>query len=205
MDTVNLIPVDLNALMYHNERQLQRFNCKFANERAEFYTKCFWYGRVARNRFNSMKKVLYNSETKHWSDYNITSAQNTGDQKVRVNQADELDPNGNKEIRPLFLSDLSPLWFFNEEWRTNDVRRHETQKVAIQEKALSTEIKQMNDALMNKLTENADEILDVIENGDDSLDTVKLNDWQQIIFKPNGVPMSNIASGEQWDAPNGKF
>lgn len=165
----------------------------------------FWYGRVARNRFKSMKKILFNSETKHWSDFNITSGKNTGDQKVRVNHRDEIDINGQKEIRPLFLSDLSPLWFFNEEWRTNDVRRHETHSIAIQEKAIHAEIKQMNDALMDKLTENIDEILDVIENGDDSLDTLKLNDWQELLVKSNGVPMSNIRSREQWDNPNGKL
>lgn len=39
ISTVDLLPVDLNALMYYNERQLQKFNCKFASERAEFYTK----------------------------------------------------------------------------------------------------------------------------------------------------------------------
>lgn len=202
MDTINLIPVDLNALMYYNERQLQKFNCKFASERAEFYTKCFWYGRMARNRFRSMKKVLFNSETKHWSDFNITSGKNTGDLNVRINHRNEIDSNGIKEITPLFLSDLSPLWFFGEEWRTNDVRRHETQRVAKEEKLISDEIKKINDAVMDKLTENIDEILDEFENGDDSLDMVKINEWQELLIKPNGVPMSNINSKEQWDYPN---
>jgi hypothetical protein len=127
IDTVSLIPVDLNAIMYYNERQLQKFNCKWASERAEFRSKCFWYGRLARNRFRSMKKVLYNSETKHFSDFNITSGKNTGNQKVKVNQRYEIDLNGHLKITPLFLSDLSSLWFFHEDWRTNDVRRHESQ------------------------------------------------------------------------------
>lgn len=202
IDTINMIPVDLNALMYFNERQLQKFNCKYATERAELMTKCFWYGRVARNRFKAMKKVLFNSVTNHWSDFNITNGKNTGDLKVKINSYNEIDANGNKEITPLFLSDLSSLWLFGEEWRTNDVRRHETQSVAIQEKTISTEIKKINDRLMDKLTENIDDILDELENGDYSMDMVKLNEWQEIILRPNGAPMSNINSGQQWDSPN---
>lgn len=48
IDTTNLIPVDLNALMYYNERTLQKFNCKYARgtqARSAFMTKCYWYGR----------------------------------------------------------------------------------------------------------------------------------------------------------------
>ena len=48
IDTISLIPVDLNALMYYNERTLQKLNCKYARgsqARSEFLTKCFWYGR----------------------------------------------------------------------------------------------------------------------------------------------------------------
>ena len=202
MDTINLIPVDLNALLYYNERQMQKFNCKWASERAEFRSKCFWYGRLARNRFNSMKKILYNSKTKHWSDFNITSGKNTGDLKVKINHKNEIDSNGYTDVTPLYLSDLSPLWFLSEEWRTNDVRRQETQSIAIKEKLMSEEIKEINNGIMSKLTENIDDILDEIENGDDSLDTVKLNEWQELLVKPNGVPMSNLKSGEQWDSPN---
>ena len=56
---------------------------------------------------------------------------------------------------------------------------------------------------MDKLITGVDEILDSLENGGD-LDSVAMNEWQELLLKhPNGVPISNINSGEQWDLPNG--
>lgn len=145
IDTISLIPVDLNALMYYNERTLQKFNCKYARgsqARSEFLTKCFWYGRQARQRFRLMEKVLFNE--KGWSDRNLTSGKNRNEQKVKVNYFGQLDLNGEREITPLYVSDLSPLYFMDDEWRTNDVRRHESENIAKQEKEISEKIKKLN-------------------------------------------------------------
>ena len=79
-----------------------------------------------------------------WSDRNVTSGKNRNEQKVRVNFVGQLDPNGEREITPLYVSDLSPLYFMDEDWRTNDVRRHESETIAKQEKEISEKIKKIN-------------------------------------------------------------
>lgn len=89
-----------------------------------------------------MEKLLLNE--KGWSDRNLTSGKNRNEQKVRINYYGQLDLNGEREITPLYASDLTPLYFMDEEWRTNDVRRHESETISKQEKEISEKIKKIN-------------------------------------------------------------
>lgn len=89
-----------------------------------------------------MEKMLLNENG--WSDRNVTSGKNRNEQKVRVNFFGQLDPSGEREITPLYVSDLAPLYFMDEEWRTNDVRRHESESISRQEKEISEKIKKIN-------------------------------------------------------------
>ncbi|CAF1111277.1 unnamed protein product [Brachionus calyciflorus] len=80
----NIIPVDLNAIMYKNELCLYKFH-KILNTGKDKY-----YEQAIRRRHKAINSVFWNKKLNTWGDFNL--------KKNRVNN------------NFLYISDLSPLW-----------------------------------------------------------------------------------------------
>lgn len=71
--TTDIIPVDLNALLYHLELKIaQGFNWKEDLEQAEFYL------RKATERKEAMDEYLWDESSMFYQDYDFTTRQSTG-------------------------------------------------------------------------------------------------------------------------------
>lgn len=81
----DLIPVDLNAIMYKNEGVLSELHLHLNNfEKSEFYNE------KAKNRLDSIEAILWSDEFSTWADFNTkTSTLN---------------------LNHLYISSLTPLW-----------------------------------------------------------------------------------------------
>ena len=80
----NIIPIDLNSIMYMNEISLLKFH-KILNDK-----KIGYYERAIRRRHKAINKVFWNENLNTWGDFNL--------KLNRVNS------------NFLYISDLSPLW-----------------------------------------------------------------------------------------------
>jgi neutral trehalase len=134
MDIIHLIPLDLNALLYSNERTLEWFyrllgskkrkNIEHANNMADFYA------RSAMRRYDAMKSVLWDAENQQWSDFNLTS-ENLQSTLQNKNANQQEHSNCSKLEHPketaakewgepyrksgrFYVSDFSVLWYFND-------------------------------------------------------------------------------------------
>jgi alpha,alpha-trehalase len=69
LNTINIIPVDINSILYHNEITIADFYKREGNYSAARE----WAGRAA-NRSEAMTTLLWNSEHYSYFDYNLTSS-----------------------------------------------------------------------------------------------------------------------------------
>jgi alpha,alpha-trehalase len=69
LNTINIIPVDLNSILYHNEITIADFYKREGNYSAARE----WAGRAA-NRSEAMTTLLWNAEHYSYFDYNLTSS-----------------------------------------------------------------------------------------------------------------------------------
>lgn len=69
LNTVEIIPVDLNSILYHNEITLAEFHRHQGNSSAAR----MWAGRAA-NRSEAMTALLWSTEHFSYFDYNLTSS-----------------------------------------------------------------------------------------------------------------------------------
>jgi alpha,alpha-trehalase len=69
LNTVNIIPVDLNSILYYNEITIADFHKREGN----FSAAREWAGRAA-NRSEAMTTLLWNAEHYSYFDYNMTSS-----------------------------------------------------------------------------------------------------------------------------------
>lgn len=69
LNTVNVIPVDLNSILYYNEITIADFYKREGN----FSAAREWAGRAA-NRSEAMTTLLWNAEHYSYFDYNLTSS-----------------------------------------------------------------------------------------------------------------------------------
>jgi alpha,alpha-trehalase len=82
---VHVVPIDLNAIMYQNEKCLLAFHRTLGN-----LTKAGKYESALRRRHRAINTILWDNELTKWGDYDIRARQ--------VNS------------RFLYASDLAPLW-----------------------------------------------------------------------------------------------
>jgi alpha,alpha-trehalase len=69
LNTINIIPVDLNSILYHNEITIADFYKREGN----YSVAREWAGRAA-NRSEAMTTLLWNAEHYSYFDYNLTSS-----------------------------------------------------------------------------------------------------------------------------------
>lgn len=106
LNTVNILPVDLNSILYHNEITIAEFHHREGN----FKAAKEWANRAAA-RSEAMTAILWDSE--HWSyfDYNLTSgAKNI--YTVADDTTTDSDTNGAPENRQIWLTPAQfyPFW-----------------------------------------------------------------------------------------------
>jgi alpha,alpha-trehalase len=81
----DLIPVDLNAILYKNEKTLSEMHLRLNNmKKSDFYTN------AAKVRLESINTILWSDELSTWADYNIRQS------KLNLDH--------------LYISSLTPLW-----------------------------------------------------------------------------------------------
>lgn len=72
INTANIIPVDLNALLWNTENQLTQWHAKF-NTKKEGKKKSKWYKRQAKSRLSAMESLMWNDQDFTFYDFNLTS------------------------------------------------------------------------------------------------------------------------------------
>ena len=82
---VNMVPVDLNSIMFQNEKCLLEFHTILGNVK-----KVKFYSQALQRRLTAINTVLWNGELNTWGDYNLKTKRLNSDH--------------------LYISDLSPLW-----------------------------------------------------------------------------------------------
>jgi alpha,alpha-trehalase len=69
IQTTQIVPVDLNALLYHSEKLLQQLYLLVSDQENANY-----YGMLARKRQAAMEQYLWNEKIKTYSDYNLSES-----------------------------------------------------------------------------------------------------------------------------------
>jgi alpha,alpha-trehalase len=111
ISTNQIIPVDLNSIMFNQEQNLAYFADYLGNNKeSEFYEN------AAKKRQNAMFSVLYSESNKQFYDYNLTSnpSQNTNTRvhaDVDVDLGEGVVVDGSlKEKEVVSISSYLPLW-----------------------------------------------------------------------------------------------
>lgn len=73
INTANIVPIDLNSLLYYSETKLAEWHKKYDKNTS----KQKYYAKQARNRLKAMEALMWNQDTFSYYDYNLSSnAQN---------------------------------------------------------------------------------------------------------------------------------
>ena len=213
----DLLPFDLNGVLYQYERTLQMFYCRWRWERADYKTKCKFYGQQARKRFWVMRAYMYDNETGLWSDYNLRQQKANNKNELPAKKCTELDepqirlihqtsldasrydpPSCSKTYesseRPLYVTDIGSLWYFDNFWRTEDVLDSLKTHTLQEEEEIEQEIHRINLRIVRDL------IRDV--NDTSTSADPHLSPMQRMLLGSGGIAISNVYSGQQWDQPN---
>ncbi|KAH7064134.1 Six-hairpin glycosidase-like protein [Paraphoma chrysanthemicola] len=106
LNTVNILPVELNSILYHNEITIAEFHRREGNYSAARE----WAGR-AKNRSDAMTTLLWNQEHYSYFDYNLTSSsQNI--YTLADNTSTPLSTQGAPEGQQIWfqISQFYPFW-----------------------------------------------------------------------------------------------
>lgn len=180
MDIIHLIPLDLNALMYANERTLEWFHYILNNN--TYDTMAQFYHLSANRRYTTMKKVLWDEHNQVWSDFNLTSSR-LQSQLLNDDHCKSQNSTLNKGYRKsgrYYVSDFSTLWYLGDCWNGNSALD------------IPHDISCDMDETFRLTTKNLLNIL--FPQNDSGLNSI----WDY----PGGVPTSGITSRQQWDFPN---
>ncbi|KAK5581492.1 hypothetical protein RB653_001525 [Dictyostelium firmibasis] len=71
IQTIDVIPVDLNSILYLNEKILSQFHRSLGNN-----SMAIFYQSASDNRVNAMQQVFFNENTFQWNDYNLKTNTN---------------------------------------------------------------------------------------------------------------------------------
>ena len=192
MDIINLIPLDLNCILFANERLLEKFHANHNNTlMANVYKSAY------RKRLAAMKKFMFNPETRRWSDFNITSG------KFRDFPFDTATTSVADSF--FYISDFSPIWYFDlsdsiathfgRSLRKVDATAEENEDIAFDQELLDIKATQL-EVIKSLLFDEGGRLkmATVFEGGDSS----KPGIWKYA----GGIPTSEVVSGQQWDFPN---
>lgn len=94
--TSDIIPVDLNSIMFRNEQVISRLYGRLGNKEKEEEFKV-----AAEKRSDSIKELLYCENLKEWRDYNWAT-------------------NSSMIERPFYITDICPLWYGP--WKEHEVK-----------------------------------------------------------------------------------
>jgi alpha,alpha-trehalase len=77
INTANVIPIDLNSLLWFTENKLSQWHILFGNKAKHFKKKSKYYTKQAKNRLSAMENLMWNQHDHTFYDFNLTSnAQN---------------------------------------------------------------------------------------------------------------------------------
>ncbi|KAM9988691.1 hypothetical protein ACTFIY_004730 [Dictyostelium cf. discoideum] len=71
IQTVDVVPVDLNSILYLNEKILSSFHRTLGNNSMAIY-----YQAQSESRVDAMQQVFFNEDTYQWNDYNLKTSTN---------------------------------------------------------------------------------------------------------------------------------
>ena len=188
IDIMNLVPLDLNAIMFANERILAAFHMimtsHFGHPPAHMVS---FYTNSASSRYMAMKKFLWSPTLSMWSDYNFLT------RKLRneaIHDFNMKNMNTSSLLSKFYISDFSPIWYFN----NCDLEGVERIKI------ISTDY---GDYLDDIEKTNDIVVMNLLERVEFSMQA-QGKDWNcsQLWGYPGGIPISEIVSGQQWDFPN---
>lgn len=209
----DLVPFDLNGILYQYERTLQMYFCRWRYEQINYDTRCQWYGEQARRRFWSMRSVMYNEQTKLWSDYNLKEQQMQSEHQLPARECVDLNEPTIRLVNedaaqrrqscsqkpqttnhPIYVTDIGSLWYFDKDWQTEDVVETMTPTKSHQENVIEREIQRINRNILNQLLQNFTEQSTAADVG--------LTPLLRMLLGEGGIASSNVLSGQQWDYPN---
>ncbi|EFA85494.1 Trehalase precursor [Heterostelium album PN500] len=84
IETINIVPVDLNSILYANEKTLSKFHSMFGNTSMSSY-----YSSQAAKRAEAMMDIMWSKVDYQWYDYDLS----TGSQRTQY-----------------FITNYMPLW-----------------------------------------------------------------------------------------------
>lgn len=188
IDIVSLIPLDLNAIMFANEKILATFHTIMTlhfgyapSAMVDFYTKS------AASRYEAMKMFLWSPTLSMWSDYNFVT------KKLRNEAIYDFDvqkPHSKPLLSKFYISDFSPIWYFD----NCDLEGFERVSITTSSNVnCLDDLKRLNDLVLINLLDHVECSLKQ-QNGDKNESRL----WNY----PGGIPISEIVSGQQWDFPN---
>ena len=214
IDIVNLLPLDLNCILFANERILEKLHRYYGEnvQMADYYKTAY------RSRFAAMKKFLFDPQTNRWADFNITSGtlrdsigsagQNPASSSRNLENPDE------EEMRnPYFyISDFSPVWYFDDNDGASTSRlfrsfgiKEDPDDIEFYKEVLSFKNTQL-DVIKSFLFDDKGNMKEYILSSDAHLASAKdaayFNDKKGIWKYSGGIPTSEVISGHQWDFPN---
>ncbi|OAD65410.1 glycoside hydrolase family 37 protein [Phycomyces blakesleeanus NRRL 1555(-)] len=73
LNTRNIVPVDLNALLWSMESNLAEWHTKYGGRSSRSAKRANYYKKQANKRLDAMEKILWNDEEHMFCDYNLTS------------------------------------------------------------------------------------------------------------------------------------
>ncbi|KAI8377911.1 trehalase [Radiomyces spectabilis] len=73
LDTRNIVPIELNALLWSMENTLAEWHLEFNSAHGRATKKSKWYARQASKRLDAIDKLHWNQENYTFYDYNLTS------------------------------------------------------------------------------------------------------------------------------------
>lgn len=177
MDIIHLIPLDLNSLMYANERTLEWFHYILNNNTYDTMAK--FYHISANNRYKTMKKVLWDKSNQVWSDFNLTSS--TLQSQLLPKSSPRNTFNGCRGSGRYYVSDFSTLWYLNDHIKDDDGLAAIPHDILCD---MNETIGLTTQYLCNTFFHSPD------------------NEPKSIWDYPGGIPTSGTASRQQWDFPN---
>ncbi|OBZ88799.1 Trehalase [Choanephora cucurbitarum] len=73
INTANVIPIDLNSLLWHTESKLAKWYTQFGKQNKSTKKKAVYYSKQAKDRLKAMYNIMWNETDTSFYDFNLTS------------------------------------------------------------------------------------------------------------------------------------
>jgi neutral trehalase len=199
LDIVNMIPLDLNCILFSNERILEGFHRNHGNSTvlANHYRDAY------KRRLKSMKAFLHHPKSGRWADFNITSMKM---RDLPFEASDGFFGSQDDRHSPFFyISDFSPIWYFDipeslpsKGFSIKDLSIEEREELEFIDELKALKSTQLS--MIQSLLFDEEGKLKIGMNFSETNATVgsKSGIWHYL----GGIPTSEVVSGQQWDFPN---